>query len=190
MKDITRRSAILTMTGLATSLAYAREKATVFAVIGDRYHNSDYIRTALNRDIAKELKITIDLTDDYTALTSETLNGYRMLIVHRDGMIWPEGYGTVGEEVEGPEDPEEPQKSPDHRRQRSSANLRCRPHQANRSFGSSRSKGRPSASSSRTAVRRCSCTMSLTSGSPILTFAMSWVPPIKGIRPSGNSRSR
>jgi len=96
MKDITRRSAILTMTGLATSLAYAREKATVFAVIGDRYHNSDYIRTALNRDIAKELKITIDLTDDYTALTSETLNGYRMLIVHRDGMIWPEGYGTVG----------------------------------------------------------------------------------------------
>jgi hypothetical protein len=72
--------------------AFAREKATAFAVIGDRYHNSDYIRTALNRNIADDLGVSIDLTDDYTALTAETLAGYKMLIVHRDGMIWPDGY--------------------------------------------------------------------------------------------------
>lgn len=77
---------------LSPCLAYSREKATAFALIGDRYHNSDYIRTALNRDIAKALGVSIDLCDDTTMLTAETLAGYKMLIVHRDGMIWPDGY--------------------------------------------------------------------------------------------------
>jgi len=88
---MTRRSAILTL-ALTPTLAYARKKATTFALIGDRYHNSDYIRTALNRDIARDLGVSIDLCDDTTMLTSETLDGYKMLIVHRDGMIWPGGY--------------------------------------------------------------------------------------------------
>jgi hypothetical protein len=84
------------MTALSTSLAYAREKGTAFALIGDRPHNSDYIRTALNRDIVKGLGVSVDMTDDYTSLTAETLEGYKMLIVHRDGNIYPEGSGTVG----------------------------------------------------------------------------------------------
>jgi len=96
VKNITRRSALRAL-GLSASFvglrqAFAREKATAFAVIGDRYHNSDYIRTALNRNIAEELGVSIDLTDDYTMLTADALDGYKMLIVHRDGMIWPDGY--------------------------------------------------------------------------------------------------
>ena len=70
-----------------------REKATAFAVIGDRFHNSDYIRTGLSKTLVKDLGMSIDFTDDVTLLNADTLDGYRMLIVFRDGMIWPQGYG-------------------------------------------------------------------------------------------------
>ena len=40
------------------------EKSTAFAVIGDRYHNSDYIRTALGKTLVGDLGLTIDFTDD------------------------------------------------------------------------------------------------------------------------------
>jgi type 1 glutamine amidotransferase len=70
----------------------AASKATAFGLIGDRYHNSDYIRTALSRTIAKELGVSIDFTDETKSLNQETLDGYKLLIVLRDGMIWPEGY--------------------------------------------------------------------------------------------------
>ena len=68
------------------------QKATAYALIGDRYHNSDYIRTGLNRTIAKDLGVSIDFCDETKMLTSETLTGYKLLIVLRDGMIWPDGY--------------------------------------------------------------------------------------------------
>jgi len=67
-------------------------KATAFALIGDRYHNSDYIRTGLTRTVGKELGVSIDFCDETKRLTSETLDGYKMLIVLRDGMVWPDGY--------------------------------------------------------------------------------------------------
>ncbi|MBI3961045.1 MAG: ThuA domain-containing protein [Chloroflexi bacterium] len=68
-------------------------QATAFALIGDRYHNSDYIRTALRRTLAQGLGLDIDFTDDVTLLNAENLSGYRLLILFRDGMIWPNGYG-------------------------------------------------------------------------------------------------
>ncbi len=92
MNNMTRRSAIWTI-ALSGSLAYAREKAAAFALIGDRYHNSDYIRTGLTRTIVKELGVSIDFTDETSLLDTETLDGYKLLIVLRDGMIWPDGYG-------------------------------------------------------------------------------------------------
>ena len=49
------------------------EKSTAFAVIGDRYHNSDYIRTALGKTLVQELGLTIDFTDDVRSLNAETL---------------------------------------------------------------------------------------------------------------------
>src|ERR1017187_3734240 len=93
--NITRRSALAALAGaaLVPFPGKAAKKATAFALIGDRYHNSDYIRTGLTRTIAKELGVTIDFTDETSLLNTETHDGYKVLIVLRDGMIWPDGYG-------------------------------------------------------------------------------------------------
>src|SRR5258707_8698962 len=89
-----RRSAIATLAaaGLAPRLGRSAQKATAFALIGDRYHNSGYIRTGLNRTISKDLDVSIDFCDETKMLTAETLKGYKLLIILRHGMIWPEGY--------------------------------------------------------------------------------------------------
>ncbi len=70
----------------------ARKKADAFALVGDRYHNSDYIRTALGKTLVREAGLSIDFTDEVTMLTAESLRERRMLIVFRDGMLWPDGY--------------------------------------------------------------------------------------------------
>jgi hypothetical protein len=95
LANTTRRSVIAALAGaaLAPFPGKAAKKATAFALIGDRYHNSDYIRIGLTRTIAKELDVTIDFTDETSLLNAETLDGYKVLIVLRDGMIWPDGYG-------------------------------------------------------------------------------------------------
>jgi hypothetical protein len=91
-----RRAALAALAGASFTpfTASGAKKATAFALIGDRYHNSDYIRTALTRTVAKELGITVDFTDETSLLNTETLDGYKLLIVLRDGMIWPDGYGN------------------------------------------------------------------------------------------------
>ena len=93
--NTTRRSllAALAGTALAPFPGKAARKATAFALIGDRYHNSDYIRIGLTRTIVKELDVTVDFTDETSLLDAETLDGYKLLIILRDGMLWPEGYG-------------------------------------------------------------------------------------------------
>ena len=95
LANTTRRSvlAALARAALAPFPGKAAKKATAFALIGDRYHNSDYIRIGVTRTIAKELDVTIDFTDETSLLNAETLDGYKALIVLRDGMIWPDGYG-------------------------------------------------------------------------------------------------
>lgn len=92
---ITRRSVL---SGIAASAlfpagrALAANKATAFALIGDRYHNSDYIRTALRKTLVKDAGITIDFRDEVELLNAENLKGYKLLIMLRDGMLWPSGY--------------------------------------------------------------------------------------------------
>ncbi len=86
----TRRTALTALAGAA--LARPAQKATAFALIGDRYHNSDYIRTGLSRNIGRDLDMSIDFCDETRMLNAETLQGYKLLIILRDGMIWPEGY--------------------------------------------------------------------------------------------------
>src|SRR4029450_7306461 len=88
---ITRRSAIWNI-ALSASVAYAREKATAFALIGDRYHNSDYIRTGLGKTLGKALGGSSDFGDEVKFLDAEGLQGYKLLIILRDGMTWPDGY--------------------------------------------------------------------------------------------------
>jgi type 1 glutamine amidotransferase len=61
------------------------------ALIGDRYHNADYIRLSLNR-VFGELGIPIDYTIDTGAISSELLRPYQLFLILRDGMLWPGGY--------------------------------------------------------------------------------------------------
>jgi type 1 glutamine amidotransferase len=68
------------------------KKATAFALVGDRYHNSDYIRTSLTKTLVEGAGLSIDFTDEVKLLSNETLKNYKMLIIFRDGMIWPDGY--------------------------------------------------------------------------------------------------
>ena len=90
----TRRTALAALGGsvLIRSVARSAQKATAFGLIGDRYHNSDYARSGLNRTIARDMNVSIDFCDETKTLNAETLDGYKMLIILRDGMIWPDGY--------------------------------------------------------------------------------------------------
>ena len=90
--NITRRSAFVTLAGAALAPLVGRgaSKATAFALIGDRYHNSDYVRVGLGRTIQKEMGVSIDFCDETGMLNTETLDGYKLLIILRDGMIWPD----------------------------------------------------------------------------------------------------
>jgi type 1 glutamine amidotransferase len=63
----------------------------VLALIGDRYHNADYIRVALNR-LFRELSVRADYTINYDHISARLLEPYNLFVVLRDGMIWPNGY--------------------------------------------------------------------------------------------------
>jgi type 1 glutamine amidotransferase len=61
------------------------------ALVGDRYHNPDYIRVALDK-VFNELGIQADYTIQYQQLSGELLKPYQLFVCLRDGMIWPDGY--------------------------------------------------------------------------------------------------
>ena len=67
------------------------ERARVFALIGDRYHNSDYIRVSLDK-LFGELDLPVDYTTHYDRLSRSVLKDYQLFVCFRDGMIWPGGY--------------------------------------------------------------------------------------------------
>jgi type 1 glutamine amidotransferase len=89
---LSRRSAVTALLAAGGAASAASKKAAAFALIGDRYHNSDYIRTGLTRTIEKELGVAIDFCDEVKMLNADTLAGRRLLIIQRDGMTWPDGY--------------------------------------------------------------------------------------------------
>ena len=68
-----------------------RRSRRVFALIGDRYHNSDYIRVALAKMFDGQ-GVSVDYTIDYNLLSRALLNNYQLFLCLRDGMIWPNGY--------------------------------------------------------------------------------------------------
>jgi hypothetical protein len=84
----TRRRVLGLLAGVPGLLRPAA-KATGFALIGDRYHNSDYIRTGLRQTLSG---VSIDFCDEVQMLHAEHLRGYRLLVILRDGMTWPNGY--------------------------------------------------------------------------------------------------
>jgi type 1 glutamine amidotransferase len=76
------------------SLPASGRRADAFALVGDRFHNFDYIRTAFQRTLVKESGISVTFTPDYTLLTAETLKAHRLLIMLCDGLSFPGGYTT------------------------------------------------------------------------------------------------
>ena len=66
-------------------------KPRALALIGDRYHNADYIRVSLDK-VFKDLDIPIDYTIQYDQISATMLKSYQLLLILRDGMIWPAGY--------------------------------------------------------------------------------------------------
>jgi type 1 glutamine amidotransferase len=66
-------------------------KPRALALIGDRYHNPDYIRTSLD-PVFKDLNIPIDYTIAYDHISADLLKNYQLFLTFRDGMIWPGGY--------------------------------------------------------------------------------------------------
>ena len=77
--------------GIVKVLAQPRNRARVLALIGDRYHNPDYIRVALTR-MFDGLNAAVDYTMHYDQLSRELLRNYQVFLCLRDGMIWPGGY--------------------------------------------------------------------------------------------------
>ena len=102
--NISRRNSLVTMgaIGAAGMVSAPRPSiseaagpdthATAIAIVGDRYHNPDYIKTALNKTLVKEAGLSIDYLWEDAYFTEELLNNYKILIMFRDGMIHPEGY--------------------------------------------------------------------------------------------------
>jgi type 1 glutamine amidotransferase len=95
---VTRRFTLRTM-GLAGMGAAAGARsgiaagaATAFALCGDESHNSDYIRTALGSTLVEDAGLSIDFTDEEKLLTYENLKRYKILIMFRDGLRYPNGY--------------------------------------------------------------------------------------------------
>jgi type 1 glutamine amidotransferase len=71
--------------------AMAPGQPRALALIGDRFHNPDYIRVSLDR-VFKELNIPIDYTIEYDKISASVLKNYQLFLCLRDGMIWPGGY--------------------------------------------------------------------------------------------------
>src|SRR5436305_1701646 len=87
------RGAALGATAGISRLAFGQKTGgrRVFALIGDRYHNSDYIKVGLTR-VFDDLNVTVDYTIDYDRLSAGLLKSYQLFLCLRDGMIWPSGY--------------------------------------------------------------------------------------------------
>jgi type 1 glutamine amidotransferase len=82
------------MLGLGTVASLesqGRGKRRALALIGDRYHNPDYIRVSLDK-VFQGLNIPIDYTIQYDQISADKLKDYQLLLILRDGMIWPDGY--------------------------------------------------------------------------------------------------
>src|ERR1700760_2083453 len=95
--NVSRRSVLgsgLAATGtlLSTkSSGQSQSKARVLALVGDRYHNADYICVGMSKAF-DSLKLKVDYTIQYDAISRKLLKDYQLLLILRDGMIWPDGY--------------------------------------------------------------------------------------------------
>ncbi|MFQ5928223.1 MAG: ThuA domain-containing protein [Acidobacteriota bacterium] len=75
-----------------TSKVYSTGKRPrALALIGDRYHSPVYIRDNLIKALVRE-NIPVTFIENVKALNAESLAEHQLLVILRDGMIWPNGY--------------------------------------------------------------------------------------------------
>lgn len=121
MKTISRRNLLRTAGAVATvgtlgspklkamaqSVTGSGGKPRTIVLMGDRYHNQNEIRIALNR-VFQELGLSVDYTANYYDLSPTLLKPYQLFVCLRDNMIWPGGYeagGVNGRSIQGLENP-------------------------------------------------------------------------------------
>jgi Trehalose utilisation len=85
----------LVVAGTAASAVQARAatkaQPRAVALVGDRAHNSDYIRISLDR-VFHALNIPIDYTIDIAGFSAASLKPYQLLLIFRDGDNSVNGY--------------------------------------------------------------------------------------------------
>ncbi|MFC1764350.1 ThuA domain-containing protein [Planctomycetota bacterium] len=98
-RQVLKRLGMLGAAGIITSsradsalAGSPKEYATALAIVGDRYHNPDYIRTSLNKTLVQDNGLTIDYLWNDKYFTEELLSNYKMLIMFRDGQQMGSGY--------------------------------------------------------------------------------------------------
>ena len=94
---LSRRAALIRLglgAAFSGAVTRAQESAVAFALLGDRYHNSDHYRAAFGKTLVRDAGLGIDFSDEYRLLTPDRLSNYKVLIILRDGMIWPNGHGN------------------------------------------------------------------------------------------------
>ncbi len=74
--------------------AASPRRADALALIGDRFHNFDYIRTAFTRTLVRESGLSVTFTPDPALLTLENLKAHKLFILLCDGLAFPGGYST------------------------------------------------------------------------------------------------
>ena len=66
----------------------------VLAMVGDRWHSFDYLRTAFTRTLVNEAGVSVRFTPDPDEVSRENLKRYKLLLILCDGMQFPGGYTT------------------------------------------------------------------------------------------------
>lgn len=75
-----------------TSRVYqSADRPQALALIGDRYHSPVHIRDGMAPAFMKE-NIPVVFIENHEALTAEALKDFDLLVIFKDGMIWPNGY--------------------------------------------------------------------------------------------------
>lgn len=106
VKSLSRRAAMRNLSVLGAGAALgpgftaigasaAPAKSDVLAVIGDRWHSFDYLRTAFTRTLIKEGGASVTFVPAPSDFGAETLAGYKLLIMLCDGLAFPGGYATT-----------------------------------------------------------------------------------------------
>ncbi len=91
---LSRRALLQSTVGVAVApllSSQSRGGQRVLALIGDRYHNADYIHVALTK-MFDGVGVDVDYTIEVDQLSREVLKNYQLFLCLRDGMTWPGGY--------------------------------------------------------------------------------------------------